>query len=405
MRTCKLLAIVLAATTWVTACQSTAPRIAGETTSARIERLLRETPLVDGHNDLRINYTSCPKDCPRGYAAYDIGGTVKGHTDLARWKAGGVGAQLLNSGWLGSENGLDGTLKGLAFTREMATRYPDRVAITRTSAEVRASHAQGKLAILMALENPERLGSEEATVRRLAEEGLRADILAYSEPSAFADGHEGPAKFGGLSPLGRQMVGWMQRYGILVDLSHASADTARDVLEIATAPVIFSHSNAAALCDVSRNVPDDVLRRLPANGGLVMVSFVPEFNVKAFGIWYDAGDVAWKGYLNASNGDRALAGPLMDAWEKANPQPSVTISDVANHIEHIRDVAGIDHVGLGSDFDGIDFTVKGLEDVSKFPALLEELARRGWSDSDLKKLAGENFLRVLDAAYARARQG
>lgn len=257
----------------------------------------------------------------------------------------------------------------------------------------------------MALENPERLGTDEQTVRRLAAEGLRADILAYSEPSAFADGHEGPAKFGGLSPLGRQMVSWMQQHGVLVDLSHASNDSARDVLDIATAPVIFSHSNAAALCDVSRNVPDDVLRRLPANGGLVMVSFAPEFAIKAHGVWFDAGDAAWQGYLKASKGDRALAGPLMDAWEKANPQPSVTISDVANHIEHIRDVAGIDHVGLGSDFDGIGLTINGLEDVSKFPALLEELARRGWSDADLKKLAGENFLRVLDGADARARQG
>lgn len=399
------LAMILAAAVLASACQSPAPKSVPETRSARIERLLRETPLVDGHNDLHIHYHACGKDCPRGYDAYDIGGRVKGHTDLPRWKTGGVGAQLLNSGWLESEPGLDGTLKGFAFSREMMVRYPDRVAMARTSTDVRAIHAQGKLAILLALEDPERLGSDEASVRRLASEGLRADILAYDGPTALADGHAGPAKHGGLSPLGRRMVGWMQRYGILVDLSHASSDTARDVLDIATAPVIFSHSSAAALCNVSRNVPDDVLRRLPANGGLVMVSFVPEFTNKAFGDWYDAGDVAWHGYLKANNGDRALADPLMDAWEKANPQPPVTIADVADHVEHIRDVAGIDHVGLGSDFDGIDFTVKGLEDVSTFPALLEELARRGWSDKDLKKLAGENFLRVLDAADARARRG
>jgi len=398
------LAMVLAGAVLASACQSPVPKSAPETTSARIERLLRETPLVDGHNDLNIHYQACGKDCPRGHDAYDIGGRVQGHTDLPRWKAGNVGAQLLNSGWLDSEPGLDGTLKGLAFTREMAVLYPDRVAIARTSADVRAIHAQGKLAILLSLEAPERLGSDEATVRRLAGEGLRADILAYDGPTVLADGHAGPAKHGGLSPLGRQMVGWMQQYGILVDLSHASSDTARDVLDIATAPVIFSHSSAAALCDVSRNVPDDVLRRLTANGGLVMVSFAPEFTSKAFGDWYDAGNIAWHDYLKASHGDRARAGPLMDAWEKANPRPLVSIADVANHIEHVRDVAGIDHVGLGSDFDGIDYTVEGLEDVSTFPALLEELARRGWSDTDLKKLAGENFLRVLDAADARARR-
>ncbi len=401
----KSLLIILVAAMMVSACQSSASRSTTETTSVRIGRLLRETPLVDGYNDLHVHYIDCAKDCPRGYDAYDIGGRVQGHTDLARWKAGGVGAQLLNSNWLESERGFEGTLKGLAFTRGMATRYPDRVAIARTSAEVRAIHAQGKLAILMSLEDPERLGNDEAAVRRLANEGVRANILAHAEPSAFADGSEAPPKFGGLSPLGRQMVGWMQQYGILVDLSHASSDTARDVLDIATAPVVFTHSNAAALADVSRNVPDDVLR-LPANGGVVMVSFVPELTVKAFGVWFDTGDaaMAWQGYLKANNGDRALAGPLMDAWEKANPPPTVTIADVADHIEHIRDVAGIDHVGLGSDFDGINFTVKGLEDVSTFPRLLEELARRGWSDADLKKLAGENFLRVLDAADARARR-
>ena len=398
--------LILAAAALASACSTQVPRrVAAEATSARIERLLREIPLVDGHDDLHIHYHACGKDCPRGYDAYDIGGRVKGHADLDRWRAGGVGAQLLNSGWLDAEPGLQGTLKGFAFTREMAVRYPGRVAIARTSAEVRALHAQGKLAVLLALEDPDRLGSDEATVRRLAREGLRADILAYEGPTPLADGHAGPATHGGLSPLGRRMVGWMQRYGILVDLSHASADTARDVLDIATTPVIFSHSSAAALCDVSRNVPDDVLRRLGANGGLVMVSFVPEFTRKAFGDWYDAGDAAWQGYLKASNGDRALAGPLMDAWEKANPPPVVTIADVADHIEHVRDVAGIDHVGLGSDFDGIEFTVTGLEDVSTFPALLEELAQRGWSDEDLKKVAGENFLRVLDAADARARRG
>lgn len=395
--------LVLASALLASACTTSMPgQPVVETTGARIERLLRESPLVDGHNDLRIHYNSCGKACPRGYDAFDIGATVKGHSDLPRWRAGGVGAQLLNSGWRESEPGLEGTLRGLAFTREMATRYPDRVAIASSARDVRRIHAAGKLAILMALENPQRLGADEGTVRRLSEEGVRADILAYSGSSAFADGHEGPATHGGLSPLGRRMVGWMQQYGILVDLSHASAQTARDVLDMATVPVIFSHSSAAGLCEVSRNVPDDVLRRLPANGGVVMVSFVPEFTVKAFRAWYDAGDAAWQGYLEANNGDRALAGPLMDAWELANPRPAVTIADVADHIEHVRDVAGIDHVGLGSDFDGIDFTVTGLEDVSTFPALLAELAGRGWSDGDLRKVAGENFLRVLAAADARA---
>ena len=282
----------------------------------------------------------------------------------------------------------------------MATRYPDRVAMARTSAEIRAIHGSGRLALLIALENPDRISVDEATIKRLAAEGLRSDILAYDEPTALADGHAGPAKFGGLSAQGEQTVRWMQQNGILVDLSHASADTARDVLDLAIAPVIFSHSSAAALCEVSRNVPDDVLRRVTANGGIVMVSFVPEFTSKAFSDWYDAGSVFAMGVLKENGGDGEKAKGALDAWEKANPQPPVIVADVADHIEHVRDVAGIDHVGFGSDFDGIDFTVTGLEDVSKFPNLLKELARRGWSDADLRKVAGENFLRVLDAADA-----
>lgn len=374
-----------------------------ESIDARVDRVLQQAPMVDGHNDLHIHYHACREGCPRGYDAYDIGATVSGHTDLPRWKQGGVGAQLLNSGWLDSEPGVEGTLKGFAFTREMTTRYPARVAMARTSDEVRAIHRSGRLAILIALEDPDRISVDEATIKRLAAEGLRSDILAYNKPTALADGHAGPAKFGGLSPQGEKTVRWMQENGILVDLSHASADTARDVLDQAIAPVIFSHSSTAALCDVSRNVPDDVLRRLAANGGIVMVSFVPEFTRKEFSDWYDAGGVFATAVLEKNGGNREAARAALDAWEKANPQPAVTVADVADHIEHVRDVAGIDHVGFGSDFDGIDFTVTGLEDVSKFPNLLKELARRGWSDDDLRKVAGENFLRVLDEADAVAR--
>lgn len=384
------------------ACANRPPLADTASLDARVERVLQQTPLVDGHNDLNIHYHACRDGCPRGYDAYDIGAKVAGHSDLPRWKQGGVGAQLLNSGWIESEPGVEGTLKGFAFVREMAARYPDRVAMARTSDEVRAIHRTGRLAILIALEHPDRIGVDEETVKRLAAEGLRSDILAYDEPSVLADGHAGPAKFGGLSPLGKKVARWMQENGILVDLSHASVDTMRDVLDQAIAPVIFSHSSAAALCDVSRNVPDDVLRRLTANGGVVMVSFVPEFTSKVFSDWYDAGGVFAMGVLEKNGGNREKSRPAMDAWEKANPQPAVTVADVADHIEHVRDVAGIDHVGFGSDFDGIDFTVTELEDVSKFPNLVKELARRGWSDADLRKVAGENFLRVLDEADAVA---
>lgn len=385
------------------ACVSTS-QTGREEPQARIARLLRETPLVDGHNDLVIHYHACRDGCPRGLDAHDIGAHAEGHTDIPRWRRGMLGAQLLNAGWHDNDAPtLVGTLQGLSFARELVARYPRDLALARTSADVRRVHADGRIAVLLGLEHPARLGSDEATVRRLAVEGLRSNILAYDKPSALADGHHGPAKHGGLSPLGRSMVGWMQRNGILVDLSHASAETMRDTLDIAAAPVIFSHSNAAALCDVPRNVPDDVLRRMRANGGIVMATFAPEFVDRAFGDWVASGDAYWEALMKQYDGDRARVDPLMEAWEREVPKPPVPgIAAMADHVEHIRDVAGIDHVGIGGDFDGISFTVVGLEDVSTYPRLFEELARRGWSDADLGKLAGENFLRVLDAADAAA---
>ena len=374
------------------------PVARGGEVGERVARVLDNVPLVDGHNDLVVHYLYCDAGCPRGVDGYDLSSRTTGHTDIPRWRQGRVGAQLLNAGWLSEEAGLDGTLKGLAFARELVARHPQDLVLARTAADIRAAHDAGRIAILLALEHPGRLGTDEATVRRLAEQGVRANVLAYAGPTDLADGHAGPATHGGLSPLGRDMVGWMEAHGILVDLSHASADTMRDVLEIAKAPVLFSHSNAAALADLPRNVPDDVLRRLPANGGIVMVGFVPYFASKAHADWMAAGDAHWEQLLADAKGERAVAGPLMGAWEAANPPPAVGIEQIADHVEHVRDVAGIDHVGLGGDFDGITFTVQGLEDVSTYPRLLEALARRGWSDADLAKLAGGNFLRVLEAA-------
>ena len=368
------------------------------TPEARIAQLLRAHPLVDGHNDLMGHYHACGKACPRGLDGYDIRASAAGDTDIPRWRAGGVGAQMLNAGWREDEAGLEGTLKGVAFARALVARHPEDLALAMSAADVRRRHAQGRIAVLLALEDARRLGRDEATVRRLSREGIRANVLAYSGPTAFADGHAGPATHGGLSAEGAAMVGWMERAGMLVDLSHASAETARDVLDVARAPVIFSHSNAAALADVPRNVPDDVLRRLPANGGVVMVGFVPYFASKAFADWMTLGDAHWESLLRQHGGDRDKAGGDMARWEADHPPPRVGIADIADHIDHIRKVAGVDHVGIGADFDGIAFKVDGLEDVSRYPQLLMELARRGWRDDELAKLAGGNFLRVLEVA-------
>lgn len=368
----------------------------------RVARVLSEAPLVDGHNDLVVHFHACGEACPRGPDAYDLSAGAAGHTDIARWRAGGVGAQLLNAGFTDNDAPtLEGTLAGLAFVRSLVARYPEDLALALDSAGVRRARASSRIALLLALEHPGRLGNDAATVQRLAAEGVVANILAYDGPSDLADGHAGPPTHGGLSQLGREMVGWMEASGLLIDLSHASADTMRDVLDIATKPVIFSHSNATAIADVPRNVPDDVLRRLPSNGGIVMVAFVPYFASKPFAEWMAAGDAYWERLLAEHGGDRTAAGPLMAQWEQANPPPSVGIDAIVEHIEHVRDVAGIDHVGIGSDFDGIGFTVTGLEDVGTYPRLFAALAARGWSDVDMAKLAGGNFLRVLDARNGR----
>ena len=344
----------------------------------RVMRVLATAPLVDGHNDLLIHYHACGEGCPRGVEGYDLSGNAPGHTDIARWRRGGVGAQLLNAEFTdGEAPTLEGTLQGLAFVRALVDRYPRDLVMARTAEDVRRASQAGRIAIVLALENPGRLGSDQATVQRLGAEGVRSAIL------------------------GQDMVGWMEEAGILVDLSHASAETMRDVLDVARAPVLFSHSNAAALADMPRNVPDDVLRRLPQNGGVVMVGFVPYFATNEFAEWMAAGDAYWESLLAEHAGDRTAAQPAMQQWEREHSMPTVGVAAIADHIEHIRDVAGIDHVGIGSDFDGIAFTVSGLEDVAGYPRLFEELARRGWSDEDLAKLAGGNVLRVLGAADVR----
>jgi membrane dipeptidase len=373
-----------------------------EPSALRVARLLREAPLIDGHNDVMMNFVTCGNACPKRLDEYDLSSFTKGHSDLRRWKAGGVSGQFLNAGWVPGQNSLRDTLRGFDLVRSVANRFPDRVAIARSSADIRRIHASHRLALLLALEDAERLGTNEATVRSLAEAGLQYDVLAYSGPTALADGHAGPVKFGGLSPLGKLMVAWMQRNGVLVDLSHASSDTARDVLDQSIAPVLFSHSSAASICNVSRNVPDDVLRRLPENGGLVMVSFVPQFTTQAFADWFSTR----ASYIEEMNQKTPLESEREEKlakWQRDHKPPPVEIEDVIAHIQHIRAVAGVDHVGLGGDFDGISFTIEGLNDVSTYPVLLEGLVARGWTDQDLKKLMGGNMMRVMDAAAKAAK--
>lgn len=357
----------------------------------------RTEPLIDGHNDLFIHYMDC-KDCPREIDSYDISAKTDGDTDIPRLRRGDVGAILLNVFHSGKET--KDTLAGFDFLRRLVARYSADLEIAETAEDVRRIHSSGKIAIIATLEGANRLENSPLMLRTLRRLGLRAVTLAYST-NDLADGSNDLPKHGGLSDLGREMVREMNSCGVLVDLSHTSAETMQDVLNASTAPVIFSHSSAKALVDVPRNVPDDVLKRLPANGGIVMVSLVPYFTTRANAEWVEQGE-RFSNELITGMGDGTILEDEADKrwaeWNESNPEPVVTVSDVADHIEHIRRVAGVEHIGIGSDFDGMPSKIRGLEDVSTFPVLIGELKRRGWRDGEIDLIRGGNFLRVLAQA-------
>jgi membrane dipeptidase len=368
---------------------------------ARAKRILRESPLVDGHNDLpwRIREDSVARG---NVAAYDLRQRTAGHTDLARLRAGILGAQFW-SVYIPGEYRDSGfarvQLEQIDIARRVIEKYPDRLEWALTSGDIRRTFKRGKIGSLLGLEGGHAIENSLGALRAYYDLGARYMTLTHNVTLDWADAANDSARHNGLTAFGDSVVREMNRLGMLVDLSHVSPATMSDALNVAQAPVIFSHSNARALVDVPRNVPDSILRRIPANGGVVMVTFVPSFVSSAVVKHEMSGPTL--GQLQAQYGnDTAAITRAFRAWKAANPTPPATLSQVADHIEHIRRVAGPDHVGIGGDFDGISETVQGLEDVSTYPALFAELVRRGWSDADLKKLAGGNVLRVLAAAEA-----
>ena len=364
-------------------------------TQDRIARLLRRHPLVDGHNDL-------PWEA-RTQAAYDLdvldlaAPVATTCTDLPRLRAGGVGGQFWSvfvPGTWSDEQAVAGTLEQVEFVREMTRRYAGRLTLARTAEEVERAHAEGRVASLMGAEGGQSIGCSLDTLRLLARLGVGYLTLTHNQHVPWADAATQPPRLGGLSAFGREVVRECNRLGVLVDLSHVSPGTMRDALAVTEAPVLFSHSSARALTRHDRNVPDDVLATLPGNGGVCMVTFVPEFVNDSVREWTDA--VA----IEAADAgiDRldyaAFTAYLRERAERER-KPEATLADVADHVEHVREVAGLAHVGLGGDFDGTDSYPVGLTDVAGYPALLAALAERGWSDGELAALAGGNVLRVM----------
>jgi membrane dipeptidase len=372
----------------------------------RARRLLREVPVIDGHND----YAEQVRERAGGnLSAFDIGRPQPTlMTDLARLTAGGVGGQFWSvyvpSPPPGTEAAVSVTqvLEQIDLVHRMVARYPDRLALALSADDIDRIQKQGKIASLIGLEGGHSINSSLAALRMMYRLGARYMTLTHALNVPWADSATDTPTLNGLSPFGEEVIHEMNRLGMLVDLSHTSPATMAAVLRTTTAPVIFSHSSARALTDVPRNVPDDILRLMPKNGGVVMVTFVPQF-VSQQVADYTARDTAERDRLTAAAGGRAdTVTRGMDAWHAANPAPRATLAQVADHIDHIRKVAGIDCIGLGGDFDGITTVVQGLEDVSTYPALIAELLKRGYTDDDVKKIAGRNILRAMRGAQAVA---
>jgi membrane dipeptidase len=373
-------------------------------TFALARAMLSRFPLIDGHNDLpweiRDRFGSDP-------GAAGLSGRVSGiHTDIPRLVAGGVGGQFWSvyvPSRLAGDTAVTAVLEQIDIVHRMVGQYPSRFQLALTADEVDKAFAAGKIASLLGAEGGHSIGGSLGVLRSLYALGVRYMTLTHNSSVGWASSATDDVVPGGLTGFGREVVAEMQRLGMLVDLSHVSPSTMHAALDASRAPVIFSHSSALALCDNPRNVPDEVLTRLAGNGGVCMVTFVPFFVSQECNDWFKAlrAEAERRGLDPA---DLHAVFGILPEWEKANPMPTASLAQVADHVEHVRAVAGIEHVGIGGDFDGTPNVAVGLEDVSSYPALFTELLRRGWSEADCKALAGGNVLRVLrDAeAYARA---
>ena len=369
----------------------------------RARDLLSHAPVLDGHNDLPWALRELGQSDLNGV---DLAAGITGtQTDLPRLRAGGVGAQFWSvfvPSSLQGDSAVSATLEQIDLTRRMIDRYPDALELALTSADVERIMASGKVASLLGAEGGHSIASSLGVLRSLYALGVRYMTLTHNDNVPWADSATDDPAANGLTDFGREVVAEMQRLGMLVDLSHTSPATMRDALNAARGPVIFSHSSARAICDHARNVPDDVLALLAANGGVCMVTFVPSFVSEECRQWDLAvtEDMRERGLDPRDYHERMRVSNERDATD---PHPNATVAQVADHVDHVREVAGIEHVGVGGDFDGTGHLPEGLQDVSGYPALFAELLRRGWTEADCARLSSGNIVRVLHEAEATAR--
>lgn len=406
IRTAAFAAILLGSTALA------APLLA-QTPEEVAEAALEAAPVWDGHNDVPMQLRARRANVMADFDFHDThaepgwGGGPESpmHTDLARLDRGRVGAQFWSvfvDGNTTEAEAVQATLEQIDVTKRLIAQYPDELRLALTADEVQAAMDDGKVASLMGMEGGHSIGSSLAVLRQMHDLGVRYMTLTHSRNTAWADSADADPEHGGLTEFGEQVIREMNRLGMIVDLAHVSADTMRDALRVSRAPVIFSHSNARAVTEESRNVPDDVLDMVADNGGIVMVTSVGGFVSTERNIWLSLRNAerARLQHLWQGQPDRVRA--ELAQWLAANPEPQAQVSQLADHVDHVRNRIGIDHIGIGGDYDGWNNLVEGMEDVSGYPALFVELARRGYSQEDLEKIASRNMMRVMRAAEAYA---
>jgi len=400
IRTTLLAAVALAALSGPAVAQGADPAA-----EARVREILRTTPLIDGHNDLpwalREGFGNDPH-------AVDLTANLEGstvlHTDIPRLRAGGVGGQFWSvyvPASLSPADAAVATFEQIDTVKRIVAAHPDVFELATTAADIERIQGRGKIASLIGMEGGYSIDDSLGLLREFHASGARYITLTHSRTTSWADSATDAPKWGGLNPFGEDVVREMNRLGMMVDLSHVSEETMLDALRVSEAPVIFSHSSARAVTAHNRNVPDSVLARMGDNGGVVMVTFVPGFVSEAARVW-GLEATAEMAKLEPRPADNAAIEAAMKPWFDAHPQPRATIADVVGHIQHVRDVAGIDHVGLGGDFDGVGTLPDGIDGVDAYPRILAALMANGWSEADIRKLAGENILRVMRAVEAVA---
>jgi len=368
--------------------------------------LLRNAPVVDGHNDLpwalrtRVRYDLDAIDIGVDQSATGL------HTDIPRLRQGGVGAQFWSvfvPSTLAGAAAVTATMEQIDAVRLMAARYPDDLVLADTADDLERARTAGKVASLVGMEGGHSIDCSLGTLRMMHALGARYMTLTHFRNTPWADSATDEPAVGGLSPFGHEVVRECNRLGVMADLSHVADTTMHATLDTSTAPAFFSHSSARALCGHERNVPDDVLGRVRDSNGIVMVTFVPGFLTEECRVWIDALLIESKSMAEHHGEASPEYRAAEAAWLRDNPRPPCTVADVADHVEHVRAVAGVDHVGLGGDYDGVVALPDGLEGVDGYPRLIEELATRGWSDADLARLTWHNAVRVLRDTEAAAR--